>query len=252
MRSLIFALLVGLVVMVTACEDAVSPPPNDEPTWSLEPDSMNLGILVLDYLTYEFIGGRVDHYAPCDTCDRNGLPFEVIYNPPVDYGDITFRYIHTGDTLLYATTVWNGWGQIEYPEELLGSSAFEWLAWRFAPPTSVQYYINSGEREPWADADTAWSRVAPMNVVGEFAKSNYRVGIFYYGAANMPMPYALYYNRWVIFLYRARIADSPTSSRFVSGRVPSNNRIQLTAASVTRAAEHPARRPAGYGGRGRR
>ena len=30
-----------------------------------------------------------------------------------------------------------------------------------------------------------------------------------------------------------------------------NNRIQLPAASVTRAAGHPARRPAGYSGRGR-
>ena len=30
-----------------------------------------------------------------------------------------------------------------------------------------------------------------------------------------------------------------------------NTRMQLTTAAVTRAAEHPARRPAGYGGRGR-
>ena len=30
-----------------------------------------------------------------------------------------------------------------------------------------------------------------------------------------------------------------------------NTRIQLTTAAVTRAAKHPARRPAGYGGRGR-
>jgi hypothetical protein len=199
----ILAVMLVLLAGLTACEeDSVSPPPGENPKWWLEPDSMNLGILVLDYLTYEFEGGRVDHFALCDTCDRDSLPFEVIYNPPVDFGDVTFRYTHTGDTILYATTVWNGWGEIEYPREFLPPSDFERLPWRFAPPLSFEYYNNTGKKDPFASADSAWSRIASMDIVGEFAKSDYRVGIYAYGAASAPaIPER---NKWVIFLYKKR------------------------------------------------
>jgi hypothetical protein len=198
----ILAVLVVLLISVMACEDdPVSPPPDpdNEPTWWLEPDSMNLGILVLDPLTYELIGGRVDHYASCDTCDRGGLPFEVIYRPPLDFGSITFTYTHTGDTLLHATTVWNGWGEIQYPEDFLPPNEFEQLPWRFAPPIGVQYYINSGEREQWAAADTAWCRVSSLDVAGEFSKSDYRVGVYYYVAEHVTGGWD--HDRWVIFMY---------------------------------------------------
>jgi hypothetical protein len=195
-------LLIALVAIMACEDDTVSPPPKEKPSWWLEPDSMNLGILVLDYLTYEFIGGRVDHYALCDTCDRDSLPFEVIYNFPLDFGDITFRYTETGDTILYATTVWNGWGQIEYPGEFLPIRDFEWLPWRFAPPISIEYFNNEGKTTGWARADTAWSRAASMDVAAEFAKLDYRVGIYAYGAASAPAIPEL--NRWVLFLYRGR------------------------------------------------
>jgi hypothetical protein len=200
------AILCVVMLGFFACEDeSVSPRPEKQPTWWLEPDSMNLGILVLDYHSYEFIGGRVDHYALCDTCDRDSLPFQVIYNPPLDFGDITFKYTYTGDTLLYATTVWNGWGQIEYPPEFLPPSDFERLPWRFAPPISFEYYNNGGKRAPFASADTAWSRIASMDIVGEFARSDYRVGIYIYAAGSgvlYPTP-----DRWVVFLHRGRITE---------------------------------------------
>lgn len=73
--------LVASLVLITGCEDKPTSPPKPRP-WEIKPDSMNLGILILDYLTYEFEGGRVDHFVPCDTCDRDSLPFEQIYNPP--------------------------------------------------------------------------------------------------------------------------------------------------------------------------
>ena len=198
------AILCTVMLSFTACdEDSVSPPPEKEPTWWLEPDSMNVGILVLDYVTYEFKGGRVDHFALCDTCDRDSLPFQVSYNPPVDFGDITFTYTHTGDTILYATTVWNGWGKIEYPEEFLPPSEFHQLPWRFAPPINFEYFYNDGKTDPLAAADTAWSRIASMDIVGEFAKSDYRVGIYQYGSSSAPI--LREYDRWVIFLYRGQI-----------------------------------------------
>jgi hypothetical protein len=197
-------LVFAALMTFSACEeDTVSPPPEKQPTWWLEPDSMNLGILVLDELTYEFLGGRVDHFALCDTCDRDSLPFEVISNPPVDFGDITFRYTYTGDTILYATTVWNGWGEIKHPAEFLPPSDFEKLPWRFAPPLSVEYFYNDGKTDPFAAGDTAWSRVASLDIVAEFAKSDYRVGIYAY-AASHAVVYPQH-DRWVIFLYRGQV-----------------------------------------------
>ena len=196
-------LLVALVAIVACEDDTVSPPPEKKPSWWLEPDSMNLGILVLDQLTYEFLGGRVDHYDLCDGCDLDSLPFEVISNPPVDFGDVTFRYTHTGDTVLYATTVWNGWGEIQHPAEFLSPSEFEKLPWRFAPPGSVEYFYNDGKTAPFASGDSAWLRVASMDIVGEFAKTDYRVGIYAYAASHA----VLYpqHDRWVIFLYRGHV-----------------------------------------------
>lgn len=198
------AILFAVLLSMTACEeDSVSPPPEDKPAWWLEPDSMNLGILVLDYVTYEFMGGRVDHFALCDTCDRDSLPLEVIYNPPVDFGDITFRYTHTGDTVLYATVVWNGWGTIEYPAEFLPPSEFERLPWIFAPPMSFEYYYNGGRTDPFEAADTAWSRVASLDIVGEFAKSDYRVGVYLH-EASAGSPYRDE-DHWVVYLYKKRL-----------------------------------------------
>jgi hypothetical protein len=195
-------LLAALTVIAACEEDTVSPPAENNTTWWLEPDSTNLGILVLDYLSYDLEGGRLDHYAACDDCDRDSIPFQLIYRPPIDLGYITFVYTHTGDTVLHATTVWGGRGKIEFPDQFLPSSEFELLPWRFAAPMSVEYFVNSRKTDPFETADTAWSRVASLDIVGEFARSDYRVGIYHHGASHATYDPA--YDSWVIFLYRGR------------------------------------------------
>jgi hypothetical protein len=199
----ILLLVCTVAIGFAGCEeDSVSPPPAKQRAWWLEPDSMNLGILVLDRATYDLEGGRIDHFALCDTCDRDSLPFEHFYRPPVDFGDVTFTYTHTGDTLLYATTIWAGQGHIEYPAKFLLPSEFEELPWRFAGPLSIEYFYNSGKTDPFAAADTAWSLVASLDIVGEFAKSEYRVGVYLHNSdATDPDPEP---DSWVIFLYRGQ------------------------------------------------
>jgi hypothetical protein len=205
-RGITVALFVAALAVIGACNgDTVSPPPEKKPTWWVEPDSMNLGILVLDYISYELKGGRVDHFALCDTCDRNSLPFEVTYRPPMDFGSITFTYTETGDTILYATTIWNGVGAIEVPEDMLPPGDFKQTSWRFAPPTTFEYYSNEGKTSPSAAADTAWSHVASLDVVGTFAKSDFRVGIYHHGASHAS--WLPEYDSWVIFLYRGRLTN---------------------------------------------
>jgi hypothetical protein len=202
----ILAVMLVLLAGLTACEeDSVSPPPDENPKWWLEPDSMNLGILVLDYLTYEFEGGRVDHFALCDTCDRDSLPLEQTYEPPNDVGNIVFRYSGTQDTVLHATEVWAGTGRIKYPREFLPPSDFARTVELPSPPLSIEYYHNSGKTELYAEADTAWFRVRGLDVVKEFATEPYRVGIYWHRArAAVWEPGS---DSWVVFLYRGRISE---------------------------------------------
>jgi len=228
------AIVLSLILSLAACDDdKLTLPIADRPVWSFEPDSMNIGILLIDYLTGDLLGGRVDHFAPCDSCDRDSLPVTVLYVPPMDIGSSTFIYTGTQDTLLYIQTNWSAPPEIRYPQ-FLPPTAFQELPWRFAPPLKVEYFGGAGRTDPINNADIAWSHIESLDVVGEFAKSAYRVGISLLPGYERET-YGDY--RWLILLSR--------------GGRPSNNRIQLTSASVTRAAGHPACRPAGYGGRGR-
>jgi hypothetical protein len=67
---------------------------------------------------------------------------------------------------------------------------------------SFEYFYNPGKTAPFTAGDTAWSRVAALDIVGEFAKSDYRVGIYLHRASAG----SLYRDddHWVVFLYRGR------------------------------------------------
>jgi hypothetical protein len=205
MRARASLILVFTVLMTLgACEeDTVLPPPGGTPTWWLEPDSMNVAILVLDYLSYELEGGRVNHYAPCDGCDRDSLPFEQIYEPPNDYGSVTFRYTETGDTLLYASVIWIGPGRIEYPREFLPASIFTRVNDLPDAPLGIEYFYNSRKTQPFAEGEAAWFRVRTLDVVRAFATSPYRVGVYWHIARDGEFVPEL--DSWVVFLYRGRL-----------------------------------------------
>ncbi len=191
------------VALLAGCEDSVVQvvPPGPSP-WVLEPDSMNLGILILDFLSYEFEGGRLDYFPPCDSCDLDSLPFDQIYNSPNDFGDITFKYTETGDTLLHATVIWGGSGRIVYPSEFAAPERFTRTSPPLQSPVSVEYFFNDAKTSPYAKADTAWQQVKTLDIVREFSRSEYRVGIYRHRAwsgGTYPTP-----DSWVIFLYKGR------------------------------------------------
>jgi hypothetical protein len=196
---------------------------------------MNIAILLVDDLTGDLLGGRVDHFAPCDRCDQDSLPVSVLYKPPmIDIGSSTFVYTGTGDTLLDIEVHYSSADRIKYPQ-FLPPTVFRELPWRFAPPLGFEYFFVNGRTDAINNADIAWSHVSSLDIVGEFAKSEYRVGFVLLTVYDTET-YEVF-RCWVIFLSR--------------GRRPSNTRIQLTTAAVTRAAGHPARRSAEDGGRSR-
>lgn len=212
------AILFAVLLSITACEeDSVSPPPEERPAWWLEPDSMNLGILLLDYVTYDFEGGWVGHFAPCDTCDRDSLPFEHIFEPPLDVGSVTFRYTETAETLLYASVVYIGIGIIKTPGDFLPPSEFKRVPVSLEAPISIEYFSNGGRRAPYADADTAWSRVRCLDLVRDFASASYRVGIYRHNACSGSSEPAL--DTWVVFVYRGRSTSGRSRGRNLESRL---------------------------------
>lgn len=166
---------------------------------------MNLAVLVLDYLSYEFEEGALNYYPPCEGCDTDSLPFDVVFVSPGDFGSIAFRYTDTGDTLLYGSIIWMGLGTLEYPENFLPATRFGKLSGAAREPGAKEYYniyppLSPAEFE--ARADTAWAAVNRLDITWDFAMKNYRAGFYLYppsvGAFD---PRAA---KWIVYLYRGK------------------------------------------------
>ncbi|UCG52798.1 MAG: hypothetical protein JSW58_04390 [Candidatus Latescibacterota bacterium] len=194
-------------VIVFGCsDDTTCPCVGSQPTWSLPADSMNLAVLVSDYLTYEFERGALNHYPMCSGCDEEGLPFEIVFDPPLDFGDITFRYTERGDTLFRGTIVWMGTGAITYPTEFFDADEFERVSDPRRDPLSTEYfsvYPQFDEETFKAKADSAWQEVKTLDIVADFARKDYRVGVYMYPpTVGMFDPSVA---KWVVFLYRGKV-----------------------------------------------
>ena len=164
---------------------------------------MNLAVLVADYESYEFEQGALNYYPPCVSCDVDSLPFAVDFVSPGDFGGITFTYTETADTLLHGTIIWLGRGALDRPDNFMPRGQFHTLQSAAADPVSVEYFnilpvLAAAEFE--ARADTAWSHVARLDIVHEFAARGYRAGFYLYAPAVGAFDPGE--ARWVIFLYR--------------------------------------------------
>jgi hypothetical protein len=209
-------------------------------SWSLKNDSMNLGILVLDYQTYAFEKGALSIHPPCDKEDADSLPFTIKYNPPYDFGDISFFYSLNQERLFYATIVWMGQGSITWPDFFLPADSFETQKSDIVPPLSVQYF-SFGQPILLQQADSVWNAVKSLSVVKDFSRQPYRVGIYLYppsvGAFQPSVA------KWIIFLYRGK---PPTTIRqsVVSGQYSplfSIEKFSGARLSVTFSTEHTAK-----------
>jgi len=176
--------------------------PQNETRWPLDPDSVNFAVLVADYPTGVFEGGALEAYAPCSRCDEGAIPFTIVYNPPADFGDITFAYTETSDVVFHGTIVWMGTGKIKQPSQFEDPGAFEMLPDAPAGPTSFEYFNIHEILDDAAfqvHALALWASLKKLDIVADFAKSDYRVGFYLYppsvGSFD-PAP-----AKWVVFLY---------------------------------------------------
>jgi len=171
--------------------------------WPLESDSMNLAILVVDYQDYNFEGGHFSIHAPCQSCTEDSLPFNVILNDPIDFGDITFLYNYTLDTLFFATIIWMGSGHILYPENFLHPDSFAVLTDSINEPNAFEYFHYAMLWDPvefQARVDTAWQVVNKLDITGQMSINDYYVGAYFY-----PPSLGLFDPdpaKWIFFLYQ--------------------------------------------------
>jgi hypothetical protein len=171
----------------------------------IKEDYMNLAILVLDFLTYEFLEGSVDYYPLCDSCDLDSLPFIVEFMSPMDYGEILFKYSYNSDTLFYASIWWAGTGQVLYPEEFIPSSEFGYQEETIVLPGHEQYFDfwltpNGYSWQEFIEkADSAWEAIDSLQITKEFSEYSFRVGIYAY--TPVVGLFDPTYAKWIIFLY---------------------------------------------------
>ncbi len=178
-------------------------------SWPLQNDSMNLAILILDFQTYEFEKGHFSIHEPCENCDVDSLPFEIIYQEPGDFGYIIFIYTETQDTLFYADIVWDGRGEMVYPDKFLSADSFQTIQTTIQNPLSIEYfdYLSVIDDSTFkVKANSAWNSVKSLDIVEDFSQHPYRIGIYLYPpAVGVFIPSIA---KWVVFLYRGKFEMS--------------------------------------------
>jgi hypothetical protein len=176
--------------------------------WELDYDSANFAFLKVDFNTYDFEGGYFTKFAYQPGYDITGIPFSIVYNPPIDTGDILFAYSATDDTIFFASIWWAGQGEILFPDSIDDASLFTYDSTLLVLPFAIEYYNYVGEIEDSVfhqKADSAWLSVKKLLILDSFDElgSVFRIGLYLYapsvGAFNPDVA------KWIIFLYRGQL-----------------------------------------------
>lgn len=112
MKTKILTLLTVIITLISCSTD------NAE---TIQTTSSNkVLILKVDYNTNIFEGGK----ELCFTSATSAMTVSSQYVSPGDFGSIKLTYEEINETLFNGTIVWNGLGQINYPENLLEADQF--------------------------------------------------------------------------------------------------------------------------------
>jgi len=176
--------------------------------WDLDYESANFAFLKVDFNTYEFEGGYFTKFDYFPGYDITGIPFSIIYNPPIDSGDILFAYSATNDTIFAASIWWMGQGQILFPDSIDDASLFNFDSTIIINPFTIAYlnYVDENEDSVFRQkADSAWLSVKKLLILNSFDEqgSVFRVGLYLYApSVGMFVPEVA---KWIIFLYRGQL-----------------------------------------------
>ncbi len=176
--------------------------------WKLDYESANFAFLIVDFNTYDFEGGYFNKFDYHPGYDIAGIPFSIIYNPPIDSGDILFAYSATDDTIFAASIWWAGQGRILFPDSIDDASLFTYDSSIIINPFTIAYLNYVGEIEDSVfrqKADSAWFSVKKLLILDSFNEqgSVFRVGLYLYAPAVGEFRPEV--AKWIIFLYRGQL-----------------------------------------------
>ncbi len=173
--------------------------------FDLPDDSASFGILICDFQTGIFEEGTVLNVQLCTECDLSSFPFDVIFLEPGDFGSIQFNYTATGDTVFYATIIWDGFGEIYYPASFFPSDSF-YVEIENSTEVSIQYWDEVGnstnDDSLLYSAQSAYELIRKLSLVHQFTFSPYQTQIIAYlytptvGATDWTVA------KWIFFLFR--------------------------------------------------
>lgn len=168
----------------------------------IQTDKLNLAVLKLNYYNFTFEGGSIS-FLDCPESTKDSIPFNVVYQSPIDFGNICFRIEPTLDTLFNGSIIWLGTGVINQPSNFNTISPFEVGDSIISIPNSIQFINEIGQIENnpyWLDAvDDCWDAISNLKVTENFANHEFHAAIYLYTPAVGLTDYN--FAKWIVFLY---------------------------------------------------
>lgn len=157
-----FLTLLILIISVSSCVS------DEEGSSIIAPDENSILLLKVDYLTNVFEEGKEL------TFDDSTSTFnvEVEYQEPGDFGGIQLYYQELDEKIFDGTIVWNGTGEIKYPENFQPASSFEvTLTEDFVFPTEGFENVFNPNQDTY-NYQIIWSAVQNLIKVREYLIAN--------------------------------------------------------------------------------
>lgn len=197
-------------------------------SWKLNPDSMNLAILIVDYDTQIFEKGHLKKYTPCSTCDTLEFPFQFYYLDPGDEGYDGYVYKETGDTVFHGEIIWAGTGRIIYPPEsdFLIADSFPDFSQAPTEPNLITYMNDASLDSLYFErVDSIWNKIKTLDIINKFAENPYNVGFYFYTPRVGTFPEEIIDQaKLILFVYQDRLTPE---NIFYSPRRPNDYTLML-------------------------
>ena len=114
MKAKILTITIFILTLISCSKD------NDD-TITPSTNQNNVLVLKVDYNTNTFEGGKELSFSST----ISNMTVINQYVPPSDFGSIKLIYQELNETLFDGTIVWNGLGQMNFPQNLLNANQFD-------------------------------------------------------------------------------------------------------------------------------
>lgn len=163
---------------------------------------LNVAVLKLDYDDLSFEGGAMYHFD-CPQCTNDSIPFNVVYQEPLDFGGICLRMEPSLDTLFNGSIVWLGSGSIHFPTSFSSSMPFAIGNSVIDVPDTIQCLTTQGQpiySTSWTTvAELCWNSISNLEITESFSNHDFRAAIYLYTPAVGFTDYSV--AKWIMFLY---------------------------------------------------